>query len=156
MAVRKRPSGRPLKLTAKVRDEMCKLLRTGMPIKFVCGRVGVHPDTYMKWMRRADDIRALVEEGREVRPIDKQLVTFTEDLEVARMFGGGWLYEEMLSAPANLWTKFCAAMERQFHDDWSTRSAGYQMSAKRGKDGTVEVKFSFEQQPELVEQLRER
>lgn len=149
-----RGGGRPSTLTPDVRDGMCELLRTGMPIDFVCGRVGVHRSTYRKWIQRADDVRALIEEGHKVRPVDSQLVAFTEDLEIARMFGGGWLYQEMLAAPANLWPKYCAALERQFHDLWSTRFANMAVDRKGGR--IVEVKLSFEAAPDLVEQLRER
>lgn len=144
------------KLTAKLRNELCDHLRTGMPIVFACARVGIHKTTYFKWVRRGEDARALVEEGHDVAADERAYAVFVDSVELARNFGGGWLYEQLLAAPANIWQKYSAAIERQFHDVWSTKygATGYTMNVDK-KNGTVEVKLSFELDSEAAEELRE-
>lgn len=149
-------AGRPSTLTAKTKGELIKHLKTGMPIAFSCGRAGVLPATYQNWVSRAADLQAKDEEGHPLTDAQRRHRDDVDDLVLARHYGGGWLYEQLLAAPANIWQKYSAALERQFHDYWSTRFGSSTLSATRGKDGTVEVKFSFQDQPDLVDQLREK
>lgn len=146
-------------LTAKLLDELCGHLETGMPVVFACARVGIHRATYYKWLEKAADVRALQEEGHPVTAAQAKLVASADRIELARNYGGGWLYEQLLQAPANIWVKYSCALERQFHEFWSTRQGAYQVNVDK-KTGAIEVKLSFDvdsdEAKHAAEQLRER
>lgn len=140
------------KLTPELLREMVEWLRMGMPIKFSCARVGIHHDTYYDWMKKANEARAVVAEGGHQLDDEQQtLIEFADTVELARNFGGSWLYEKMLTDKD--WIRYCTALERQFHDIWTTRQGAYSMTADR-KDGVVEVKLSFQPDAALADEMR--
>lgn len=139
------------KLTPEVLRAFVEHLQTGMPIKFVCGRVGLHHSTYYSWLDKADDARAVLAEGHDLDDNQRALIEFSDTVAIARNAGGAMLYEKMMTDKD--WVRYCTALERQFHDSWTTRGGAYGLTAER-KNGVVEVKLSFQPDPELADEMR--
>lgn len=47
-------AGRPTKLTPELQRDFVRMLQLGNWIETACDFVGIHPDTYYDWMRRAE------------------------------------------------------------------------------------------------------
>lgn len=99
------PVGRPSKLTPELREKLLDALRTGVPRKFACAKVRIHPSTLCEWMVRA---------RRGEQPYSE----FAEDIKQAEAEAVERSVAHITVAAATNWTAAAWFLERRYPQDF--------------------------------------
>jgi len=88
--------GRPRKLTVELTDQVCTMLRSGVPMTIACAAVGVAYPTYSGWLR-------------DERP---EFQRFKERTEEAQAFGTAKLVAAIAASAPSTWQAAGWMLER--------------------------------------------
>lgn len=128
-----------------------------MPKNAAAAHSGIHRITLFKWEQRGRDARAKREEGHALTVEEKAYEDFIDAFELAWDKGEFTLFSEGRECARDRkkgdWTFFITALERQRPKEWR-RHMQTEHVGEGGKP--FEIKFSFVENPDLVEKLREK
>lgn len=99
----KKPVGAPLKLTEMVIVELRNALRTGAYVETAVAHVGIHKDTYYRWMRKGREEREHIDNGKRPRK--------TYGLYLR-------LYDAVIKAQADAEVRDLAIISKAAEDHW--------------------------------------
>lgn len=130
--------GPATRLTPKLREELCDLLRRGHYKLAACAYVGIHKDTLNTWENRGKRARALREEGLPVPRTETPYLQLLTAVEHAIDYGEAWLMERALEAIGNpkdhgRWQGYVTILERSRPDRWRRRASAEYADGDKGK-----------------------
>jgi hypothetical protein len=152
-------AGRPSKLTPQLSAKLCHYLERGHTIEGATGMVGIHRDTYYGWIEHGHAARVLRAQGRPVPRAELPYLAFTDAAELARNYGEGWLFEQMLEAAEGgakdkhlkRWQAYMTALERTRSDRWRRRAAAEFVAQK----DAAPAMFTFDPEKLSTDELAE-
>lgn len=147
------------KLTPKLRDELCDLLRKGHYVKSACAFVGLGERTFRDWQERGNAARVFVDQGKRVPAAEKPYFDFIEAVDMARDYGEAWLVERCLEAAQNprdhgRWQAYMTILERSRPSRWARKPRDQQEAATPLASRIELQRLSPEQREQLKSLLR--
>ena len=94
-------TGPPSKLTPDLQERICQLIRAGNTTDIAASAVGIHVDTYYRWVANRRGFRQAIEQARAE----------AEAILVGRV---------QKAAQAGSWRAACWLLERQWPERWAS------------------------------------
>lgn len=104
--------GRPSLLTDEMTAQIAALVREGHYIETVCQSLGIHRQTYYKWLERAETERAADPDA------DTPHCRFLDTVKTAEADAEIGLGRKWLDADAKEWLKYATFSSRRFRKHW--------------------------------------